>query len=178
MVFPSVSAPHFVSVSPPMGILFPLLRWTEVAILWTSFFLSFMSSVNCSLGIPSFRANTYLAVSAYHVCSFVIELSHSGYFLVPSICLRISFFVCFVLFCFVFLLGTFFIHISSAIPKVPHTLPTTPPTTHSHFPALAFPCTEAYKVCTTNGPLFPLMAEPGHPLIHMQLETRTPGGTG
>jgi hypothetical protein len=25
--------------------------------------------------------------------------------------------------------------------------------------ALAFPCTEAYKVCTTNGPLFPLMAD-------------------
>jgi hypothetical protein len=24
--------------------------------------------------------------------------------------------------------------------------------------ALAFPCIEAYKVCTTNGPLFPLMA--------------------
>jgi hypothetical protein len=56
-------------------------------------------------------------------------------------------------------LGTFFIHISSAIPKVPHTLPPpTPPPTHSHFPALAFPYTEAYKVCTTNGPLFPLMA--------------------
>jgi hypothetical protein len=29
--------------------------------------------------------------------------------------------------------------------------------THSHFLALAFPCTEAYNVCTTNGPLFPLM---------------------
>jgi hypothetical protein len=40
-------------------------------------------------------------------------------------------------------------------PKSP--LPTTPPTpspTHSHFVALAFPCTEADKVCTTNGPLF------------------------
>ena len=33
------------------------------------------------------------------------------------------------------------------------------PPTHSHFLALAFPCTEAYKVCTTNGPLFPLMAD-------------------
>jgi hypothetical protein len=31
--------------------------------------------------------------------------------------------------------------------------------THSHFLALAFPCTEAYKVCKTNGPLFPLMAD-------------------
>jgi hypothetical protein len=24
--------------------------------------------------------------------------------------------------------------------------------------ALSFPCTKAYKVCTTNGPLFPLVA--------------------
>jgi hypothetical protein len=40
----------------------------------------------------------------------------------------------------------------------PHAPPPTPPPTHSHFLALAFPCTEADKVCTTNGPLFPLMA--------------------
>jgi hypothetical protein len=25
--------------------------------------------------------------------------------------------------------------------------------------ALAFPCTEAYKLCKTNGPLFPMMAD-------------------
>ena len=57
-----------------------------------------------------------------------------------------------------FLLGIFFIYTSSAIPKVPHTLSPNPLPTHSHFLALAFPCTEAYKVCKTNGPLFPLMA--------------------
>jgi hypothetical protein len=51
-----------------------------------------------------------------------------------------------------FLLGIFFIYISNAIPKVPHTLPPpTPLPTHSHFLALAFPCTEAYKVCKTKG---------------------------
>jgi hypothetical protein len=54
-----------------------------------------------------------------------------------------------------FLLGIYFIYISNAIPKVPQPAP---PPTLSHFLALAFPCTEAYKVCTTNGPLFPLMA--------------------
>jgi hypothetical protein len=47
MAFPSVSAPYF--VSPPVGILFPLLRRTEVSTLWSSF-LSFMWSVNCYLG--------------------------------------------------------------------------------------------------------------------------------
>ena len=59
----------------------------------------------------------------------------------------------------IFLLGIFFIYISSAILKVPHALPTTSLSTHSHFLALVFPCTEAYKVCTTNGLLFPLMAD-------------------
>ena len=41
-------------------------------------------------------------------------------------------------------------------PKSP---PHVPPPSHSHFLALAFPCTEAYKVYMTNGPLFPLMAD-------------------
>jgi hypothetical protein len=58
----------------------------------------------------------------------------------------------------IFLLGIFLIYISNAIPKVPHTLPPTPLPTHSHFLALMFPCTGAYKVCKSNGPLFPVMA--------------------
>jgi hypothetical protein len=59
-----------------------------------------------------------------------------------------------------FLLGIFFIYISNAIPKVPYTLSPRPAPlpTHSHFLALAFPCTGAYKVCRTKGPLFPMMA--------------------
>jgi hypothetical protein len=40
----------------------------------------------------------------------------------------------------------------------PQSPPHAPPPTHSPFLALSFPCTEAYKVCKTNGPLFPLMA--------------------
>jgi hypothetical protein len=58
-----------------------------------------------------------------------------------------------------FLLGIFLIYISNAISKVPHTLPPTPLLTHSHFLALVFPCTGAYKVCKSNGPLFPVMAD-------------------
>jgi hypothetical protein len=57
------------------------------------------------------------------------------------------------------LLGIFFIYISNAIPKVPHTLSLTPLHTHSHSLALVFPSTEAYKVCETNGLLFPVMAD-------------------
>jgi hypothetical protein len=35
----------------------------------------------------------------------------------------------------------------------------TPLPTHSPFMALVFPCTGAYKVCKSNGPLFPVMAD-------------------
>ena len=38
-------------------------------------------------------------------------------------------------------------------------LHTAPLPTHSHFLALAFPCTRAYKVFNTKGPLFPVMAD-------------------
>ena len=55
MVHPFVLAPNFVYVTPSMSILFPLLR-----------------------RILSFWANIHLSVSAYHVCSFVIRLLHSG----------------------------------------------------------------------------------------------------
>jgi hypothetical protein len=43
--------------------------------------------------------------------------------------------------------------------------------THSHFLALAFPCTGAYKVCKTKGASLPNDGWLGHLLLHMQLET-------
>jgi hypothetical protein len=43
MVHPFVSAPNFFSVTPSMGVLFPILRRGIVSILWSSFFLNFMS---------------------------------------------------------------------------------------------------------------------------------------
>jgi hypothetical protein len=64
----------------------------------------------------------------------------------------------FILFLF-FIRYLFHLHFQCYPKSPPHAPPPTPPPTHSHFLALAFPCTEAYKVCTTNGPLFPLMAE-------------------
>jgi hypothetical protein len=77
MVIPSVSAPHLVSVTPPMGILFPNLRRSEVSTLWSFFFFSLMCFANCILSIPSFWANIHLSMSACHVCSFVIGLPHT-----------------------------------------------------------------------------------------------------
>jgi hypothetical protein len=52
-----------------VSILFPLLRSTVASRLCFSIFLSFMWSVYCILGIPSFRANSYLSGHAYHVSS-------------------------------------------------------------------------------------------------------------
>jgi hypothetical protein len=77
MVIPSVSVPHLVSVSSSMHILFPRLRRMEVSSL---VFLLLEFHVFCKLyfGYSSFWANMHLSVSAYHVCSFVIGLPHSG----------------------------------------------------------------------------------------------------
>ena len=77
MVLSSVSALDFVSVTPSMGILFPILRRKEVSTPWCSFFLNFICLANCILGIVSFWANIHLSVSTYHVSSFVIGLPHS-----------------------------------------------------------------------------------------------------
>jgi hypothetical protein len=44
-------------------------------------------------------------------------------------------------------------------PKGPPYPPPNPLPTHSPFLALAFPCTGAYKVCKSNGPLFAVMAD-------------------
>jgi hypothetical protein len=67
--------------------------------------------------------------------------------------------VFFFFFKYFLLLCIFLNYISNAIPKAPHTLPPTSLPTHSHFLALAFPCTGAYTVCVSNGPLFPVMAD-------------------
>jgi hypothetical protein len=91
MVHPFIAAPNFVSVTPSMGVLFPILRRGEVSTLWSSFFLTFMCFANCILGSLSFWANIHLSVSPYHVSSFVIGLPHSGWYPPdPSICLGIS----------------------------------------------------------------------------------------
>jgi hypothetical protein len=56
------------------------------------------------------------------------------------------------LFIIIILLGIFLIYISNAIPKVSHTSPPLPyPPTPPFWP---WP----YKVCKSNGPLFPVMA--------------------
>jgi hypothetical protein len=69
MVHPFISFPNFVSVTPSMGVLFPILGRGEVSTLWSSFFLSFMCFADCILGILSIWANIHLSVSAYHMNS-------------------------------------------------------------------------------------------------------------
>ena len=50
MVYPFILAPNFVSVTPSMGILLPILRRNEVSTRWSSF-LIFLCFANCILGI-------------------------------------------------------------------------------------------------------------------------------
>jgi hypothetical protein len=77
-----------------------------------------------------------------------------------------------------FLLIRYFLHLHfQCYPQSPPYSPThTPLPTHSHFLALAFPCTEAYKVCTT---IFPLMADyPAIPLLGIYPEDVPTGKKG
>jgi hypothetical protein len=60
IVHPFIIAPNFFSVTPFMGILFPILRRNEVSTLWSSLFLIFLCFANCILGILSFGANIHL----------------------------------------------------------------------------------------------------------------------
>jgi hypothetical protein len=91
VVHPFVLAPNFVSVTPSMGILFPILRRNEVSAHWSSLFLIFLCFANCISGILSFWTNIHLSVNLYLMTSFVIGLPHSGWYPPDtSICLRIS----------------------------------------------------------------------------------------
>jgi hypothetical protein len=77
MVHPFILAPNFVSATPSMDILFPILGRNEVSMRWSSF-LIFLCFGSCILGILGFWANIHLSMSAYQVTSFVIGLPHSG----------------------------------------------------------------------------------------------------
>jgi hypothetical protein len=76
IVHPFVLPPNFVSVTPFMGILFPILRRNEVSTHWSSLFLIFLCFSNCILAVLCFWANIHLSMSAYLMTSFVIGLPH------------------------------------------------------------------------------------------------------
>jgi hypothetical protein len=59
MVHPFISAPNFVSVTPSMGVLFPILRRGIVSTLQSSFFSSFMCLANCTLYLGNFYIFKY-----------------------------------------------------------------------------------------------------------------------
>jgi hypothetical protein len=131
---------------------------------------------SCLFGINCFLSSNWLQSFLYGNCSQLADWGGKPG-LVPGLCfasplvymelarnvllwsLPVVILGKYVFFKYFFLLHIFLNYISNAILKVPHTLPPTPLPTHSHFLALAFPCTGAYKVCVSNGPLFPVMAD-------------------
>jgi hypothetical protein len=133
MVHPFISAPNFVSVTPSMGVLFPNLKRGIVSTLQSSFFLSFMCLANYILYLGYLYLYCFETFIRMNILFFPFKKDLFIYFL----------------------LDIFFIYISNAIPKVPYTLPphSAPQPTNSHFLALAFPCTGAYKVCKARSSL-------------------------
>jgi hypothetical protein len=103
MVHPFILAPNFVSVTPSMGILFPILGRNEISTRWSSFFLILLCFANCIMGILGFWANIHLSVSSYQVSSFV------------GLCLSLFVFVSVFLFCFVLFFETEFLCIALTV---------------------------------------------------------------
>jgi hypothetical protein len=88
-------------------------------------------------------------------------LSSSIHLLADSICLCFFFLSIFMVNSFFPIFIRYLAHLHfQCYTKIPPYPPTPIPLpTHSPFLALAFPCTGAYKVCVSNGPLFPVMAD-------------------
>jgi hypothetical protein len=74
-----------------------------------------------------------------------------------------------------FLLHIFLNYISNAIPKVPHTLPSTSLPTHSHFFGPGVPLYWGINSLHVQWSSLSSDGRLGHLLIHMQLESRAPG---
>ena len=77
MVMPSFSAPNLVSITPSMGI-FPPSKKDQIVHTLVFLLLEFYVFFKWYLGYSEFWANMHLSVSAYHVCSLEIGLSHLG----------------------------------------------------------------------------------------------------
>jgi hypothetical protein len=76
MVIPSISSLNIVSVTPSMGVLFPILRRIKVSTLWSSFLLSFMCC-KLYLGYSKFLGKDPLiseCISCVFFCDWVTSL--------------------------------------------------------------------------------------------------------
>ncbi|EDL36529.1 mCG148246 [Mus musculus] len=85
-------------------------------------------------------------------------------FFITSISIFRSWTDLFISFLFFFLFPFFIrylahLHFQCYTKSLPYLPTPIPLPTHSPFLALAFPCTGAYKVCLSDGPLFPVMAD-------------------
>jgi hypothetical protein len=67
------------------------MEWKSYTHAHTHYMLVEHGSSSCNPSTQETKsANIHLSVITYNMCSLVIGLSHAGYFLIPSICLRIS----------------------------------------------------------------------------------------
>jgi hypothetical protein len=99
-----------------------------------------------------------LSISRNPFVSFNVFLGLVAYTVLKSVLMT---FLSIFFFLFNFFLIRYLAHLHfQCYTKSPPYPPTpTPLPAHSPFLALAFPCSGAYKVCVSNGPLFPVMAD-------------------
>ena len=128
-------------------------QWDLSILPESSLLLNFFEFVDYSMVILYFMANIHLQVSTHLVCLSGSELPHSGLYFLFLFFFHLLFFFPF------FIRYLAHLHFQCYTKSPPYPPTPTPLPAHSPFLALAFPCSGAYKVCVSNGPLFPVMAD-------------------
>jgi hypothetical protein len=80
MVHPFVTAPNFVSVTPSMGVLFPILRRGKVSTLWSLFFLSFMCLANCIFNCTVIHRKERIKMNIRPACFYTAFMENAKVF--------------------------------------------------------------------------------------------------
>jgi hypothetical protein len=109
-----------------------------------------MSQIITFLGVPLTQKKTYVP---WNLVLKAQQTFHFFFFFFFSFTFLYSFFFPF------FIRYLAHLHFQCYTKSPPYPPTPTPLPTHSPPLALAFPCTGAHKVCVSNGPLFPVMAD-------------------
>jgi hypothetical protein len=105
-----------------------------------------MASLSLLHGCLGFNSGPHVSTAGIHVLSHLFRSSF-------SVQVKLKVFFPF------FIRYLAHLHFQCYTKSPPYPPTPTPLPTHSPFLALAFPCTGAYKVYVSNGPLFPVMAD-------------------
>jgi hypothetical protein len=89
MVHTFVSAPNFVYITPSMGVLFTILRSSEVSTLWSSFFLRTNTYFITVFGLRSLRVlNECLGFFSMIATNTMTKPTYNRKYLIKTYCVR------------------------------------------------------------------------------------------